>query len=104
MLVSVPASNFCEKARWALQLARIPFREREYAPVLHLFGTIPTGGRSVPVLYWPESKRALTDSSDILDLCAQSLPTLYPTKETKELELFYDRSLGPHSRRTGALA
>lgn len=101
ILVTMPPSNYVEKARWVLQLAKIPFEELKYAPVLHRFATKPKGGSSVPLLYWPTTKQSLTDSSAILDLCAQSLPSLYPTTETKELERYYDESLAPHARRTG---
>lgn len=101
ILVSIPPSNYVEKARWALQLASIPFEEHKYAPVQHRLATKPKGGLSVPLLYWPATKESLVDSSDILDLCARSLPSLYPTKETKQLEHFYDEELGPHARRTG---
>lgn len=34
-LVTIPISHYCEKARWALDLAGVPYREDGYAPVVH---------------------------------------------------------------------
>lgn len=101
LLISIPASNYVEKARWALQLAKLPFEEDKFIPVVHAFNTRPKGGDIVPLLYFPSLKKVLTDSSDILDLCAQVLPSLYPTEETKALELYYDKELGSHARKCG---
>jgi len=101
-LVSIPASNYVEKARWALQLTGIAFREEKWAPVFAYFSTKPKGGASVPLLVLPLSKSAvLTNSSDILDFCAQTKPDLYPNEDTKKLELYYDTELGPHTRCCG---
>ncbi|GLD93631.1 hypothetical protein PINS_up002223 [Pythium insidiosum] len=99
VLVSIPPSNFVEKARWALQHAGIPFTEERHAPIFHRFATKPKGGQTVPLLHFPESKQSLTDSSDILDFCATKDPSLYPSDETKQLEKYYDTTLGVHTRR-----
>lgn len=102
-LVSIPASNYVEKARWALQLAGVAFHEEKWAPLFVYLSTKPKGGRSVPVLALSSPKGAvLTDSSDILTYCAQKKPDLYPNEDTKQLELYYDTELGPHARRCGA--
>ncbi|DAZ97902.1 TPA: hypothetical protein N0F65_012165 [Lagenidium giganteum] len=97
LLVSIPASNYVEKARWALQLAEIPFEEEKHIALLAYRSTMPKGGKSVPLL--KTSSFVLTDSSDILQYCAQKLPSLYPNDEAKKLELYYDTELGPHLRR-----
>jgi Glutathione S-transferase, N-terminal domain len=34
-LVTIPFSHFCEKARWALDHARVSFREEGHPPGLH---------------------------------------------------------------------
>lgn len=111
--VSIPASNYVEKARWALQLARVPFTESKFAPLFAYVSTMPNGGRSVPLLVLPPSAdsdsdnkkpKVLTDSADILDYCATKLPSLYPTSETKALELHYDKKLAPYTRCIGTLA
>lgn len=103
--VTIPASNYVEKARWALQLAGVAFTEHKYAPLFAYMSTMPNGGKSVPLLVLPgdggEKDVVLKDSSDILDYCATRLPELYPTLKAKELELFYDKELGPHTRRCG---
>ncbi|DBA04899.1 TPA: hypothetical protein N0F65_006901 [Lagenidium giganteum] len=99
VLVSIPVSNYVEKARWALQLAQLPFTEEKHVPIGHYLSTKPKQGRSVPLLYFPSTKRALTDSADILGHCAESLSSLYPNEEVTELELFYDQKLGTHVRR-----
>lgn len=105
--VTIPASNYVEKARWALQLAGVAFSERKYAPLFAYLSTMPNGGKSVPLLVVPgkdgEKSVVLKDSSDILDYCATELSDLYPTLKTKELELYYDKVLGPHARRCGKL-
>ncbi|KAF1328871.1 hypothetical protein FI667_g6473, partial [Globisporangium splendens] len=98
-LVTIPASNYAEKARWALQLAGIPFAEAKYAPLLAYMATMPRGGKSVPLLVVPAENLVLKDSADILDYCATKRPELYPSPHTKELELMFDQELGPHARR-----
>lgn len=112
-LVTIPVSNFVEKARWALQLAGVTHTERKYAPVFAYVSTMPNGGKSVPLLVLPApplsdgihatatKPTVLTDSSDILDYCATKLPSLYPTPETKALELKFDKELGPFARCIG---
>ncbi len=104
-LVTIPFSHFCEKARWALDLARIPYREKPYVPGLHMLGTKVRGrGRSVPVLITPEG--CFTDSTDILrfvDRERRSGPQLYPTamagsQSAAEIEDWLDEELGPAVR------
>ncbi|PNW81075.1 hypothetical protein CHLRE_07g342100v5 [Chlamydomonas reinhardtii] len=57
-LVSIPASHYCDRARWALDLAGIPFAEYGWPPLLHYRGTMPSGGKSVPVLIAPRGDAA----------------------------------------------
>ncbi len=57
-LISIPASHYCERARWALDLVGIPFVEYGWAPMLHYCGTIPVGGKSVPILVAPRGDAA----------------------------------------------
>ncbi len=123
-LVTIPASNFCEKARWGLRLAKIDFVEEIHAPLFHYFSTIPKEGRTVPLLCdLHQDARAedtteatsitLKNSDDILTHCGTLLPSLYEPlgrdnddddgiakkKRVKELELYFDNSFGPHARR-----
>ncbi|KAG2434696.1 hypothetical protein HXX76_007586 [Chlamydomonas incerta] len=57
-LISIPASHYCERARWALDLVGIPFAEFGWPPMLHYQGTMPNGGKSVPVLVAPRGDAA----------------------------------------------
>ncbi|DBA04918.1 TPA: hypothetical protein N0F65_006920 [Lagenidium giganteum] len=101
LLVSIPASNYVEKARWALQLAGIPFEEEKHVPVLAYRSTMPKGGRTVPLL--KTGTLVLKDSADILEYCAQTMPSLYPNEEAKRLELLFDNHFGSHLRRVAWL-
>ena len=105
-LITIPPSHYCEKARWALDYARIPYREERHPPLFHLRATKMAGrGRSTPVLVTGD--RVLSDSTDIL----QYLDTHhsdgwrpYPKDpqlriKAEELEDLFDTRLGPHTRR-----
>ncbi|RHY14273.1 hypothetical protein DYB38_007987 [Aphanomyces astaci] len=100
VLVTIPASNYCEKARWGLRLAKIDFVEEMHAPLFHYLSTKPKGGRSVPLLVTSEST-TLKDSNAILSLCGTALPSLYPHPVVKEKELHFDNHFGPAARRFG---
>ncbi|OQR94846.1 hypothetical protein ACHHYP_00905 [Achlya hypogyna] len=99
VLVTIPASNYCEKARWGLRLAKIDFTEEKHAPLFHYAGTVPKGGKSVPFLVLPDGKGVLPDSDEILSYCGKALPSLYPNDQVKAKELYYDNKFGPHARR-----
>jgi glutathione S-transferase len=103
-LITIGASHYCEKARWALEHAGIPFVEEMHPPILHTLATYRNGGkRTVPVLITEEG--TYSDSTDILELADRHVKgALYGVgsearRETKELEDLYDRRLGPHTRR-----
>jgi glutathione S-transferase len=51
-LVTIPFSHFCEKARWALDHARVDYQEEGHVPLLHRRAVARLSGRagSVPVL------------------------------------------------------
>ncbi len=105
-LITIPPSHFCEKARWALDLLEVPYREEAHAPILHYRSVRRAGGnRTTPVLVTDVG--AFGDSTDILhflDGRHSDGSTLYPgeeseRREVEELEEFFDTELGPHSRR-----
>ncbi len=104
LLVTIPFSHFCEKARWALDLTRTPYVEKRLVPPLHLVGTLPLGGRSTPLLRTEDGRR-LTDSTDILRWLDDRTPgALYPREpnaraEVEALEDELDRVVGPDVRR-----
>jgi glutathione S-transferase len=50
VLITIPLSHYCEKARWALDRVALTFREHAYAPLLHLVATKRYAGGTVPLL------------------------------------------------------
>jgi glutathione S-transferase len=106
VLVTIPISHFCEKARWALDRAGIPYRERAHLQVFHRFAVRSAGGgTTAPVLVW--DGRVLADSSEILEAASAQAPPalkLYPDdprarEEIRAMERDFDERLGPEGRR-----
>jgi glutathione S-transferase len=106
VLITIPISHYCEKARWALDRAGIPYRERAHLQVIHRIATRRAGGGSTaPVLVCGD--RVFSDSADILvhaDAHAPPDRRLYPddprtAAEVRTLERDFDSRLGPHGRR-----
>lgn len=104
-LITIPISHFCEKARWALDRAGIPFEERAHLQVLHwLPAKRAGGGMTVPVLVCGDT--VLTQSADILvwaDARAPADRRLYPDdpeqlEAIRVLERDFDERLGPQGR------
>jgi glutathione S-transferase len=105
-LITIPISHYCEKARWALDRARVEYREHAHVQAIHRFATLRAGGGlTAPVLV--SSTGVLADSADILAWAdAQAPPelALYPqdpvtASEVRRMEADFDERLGPHSRR-----
>jgi glutathione S-transferase len=99
IFITIPLSHYCEKARWALDRAALPYKEEPHAP---LFSRI--AGGSVPVLVHGVDR--FTDSTDILVHADEFRggDFLYPSnaslrKEVDALEEKFDTELGPHTRR-----
>jgi glutathione S-transferase len=104
ILITVPLSHYCEKARWALDQARIAYREEPHAPLVSRLATRRGAGGAVPVLIHGE--RHYTDSTDILVHVDELRggDWLYPRdpdlrREVLALEDAFDLELGPHTRR-----
>jgi glutathione S-transferase len=108
-LITIPFSHFCEKARWALEHAGVPFHEEGHVPGLHRFAVRRARGRpgSVPVLV-VEGQGILDDSPLIVrwaDNQARADRKLLPAAgtalldEALALERHLDVDLGPHVRR-----
>jgi glutathione S-transferase len=103
-LITIPFSHFCEKARWALDRAGVPYTEDAHAPLFHARATIKatkaTGrrSRSTPILI--DAGRVLTDSTEILQHIAQrhGAAWLYPNDEALAIEESLDKSFGPAVR------
>src|SRR5690349_24994451 len=105
VLITIPISHFCEKARWALERAGIPYREQAHLQVFHRFAVRRAGGNgTAPVLVW--DGRVLADSADILDATSAQAPAeqrLFPddpraAAEVRALEREFDTRLGPEGR------
>ncbi len=104
VLITIPLSHYCEKARWGLDRTGLPYYEQPHAPLLHLLATKRNHGGTVPVLVHENAH--LTDSTDILvhadNVCGGDL--LYPREtalrsEVEALEERFDSELGPQVRR-----
>ena len=98
-LITIPISHYCEKARWALERAEIPYREEPHLQAIHWVHVWRAGrGRTAPVLVTADGP--LTESSDILRwVDSRSDLRLYPDAEAAALEAHFDAELGPHGRR-----
>ena len=105
-LVTIPISHYCEKARWALERAGIPYREERHVQGVHqLAARRAGGGKTVPVLVTPEG--AIGESEQILAWVDERTPPehrLFPADpgERAEVELIcrrLDAELGPRGRR-----
>ena len=97
-LITIPISHYCEKARWALERARIPYRERAHLQVVHWFHVKRAGGGwTAPVLTCGST--VLSESADIVAWAdARAGLGLYPDG-VQTLERDFDDRLGPHGRR-----
>jgi len=105
-LVTIPISHYCEKARWALDRAALPYREERHVQAIHVVAARRAGGRrTVPVLVTPE--RVLAESSEIVEWADErTIPdrrTLPADTETRSdvqaLCRRFDDQLGPAGRR-----
>jgi glutathione S-transferase len=97
-------SHFCEKARWALERARVPFEEERHFPLYHAAASYRAGGRrTVPVLVTDSG--TVADSTDILELADRHCRgRIYGDggevrRKSRELEEKFDARLGPDTRR-----
>jgi len=105
-LVTIPISHYCEKARWALERAGLPYHEEPHVQGLHrLAARRAGGGNTVPVLVTPDG--AIGESSEILDWVDARSPRerrLFPADRTERAQVqdfcrHLDEVLGPHGRR-----
>jgi len=107
-LVTIPFSHFCEKARWALDHARVAYREEGHVPGLHRRAVKLACGKpgSVPVLVL-DGDGVLDDSPLIVrwaDTRATSDRKLLPSggrerDDALALEHHLDVDFAPHVRR-----
>jgi glutathione S-transferase len=104
VLITIPLSHYCEKARWGLDRSEFPYREEPHAPLFHRLATRRNHGRTVPVLACGNQR--FIDSTDILVHADATMGgnLLYPRdvalrREVDALEERFDTELGPHTRR-----
>ncbi|MFO0666499.1 MAG: glutathione S-transferase N-terminal domain-containing protein [Polyangiaceae bacterium] len=102
-LITIRFSHYCEKARWALDRAHIPYIEDAHPPIFSWAQTkrLPRA-RSVPVLV--ANGKTYPDSNDILRYVDAHTPAyLQPlcmnAGEDEPLRKLFDESLGPAARR-----
>jgi glutathione S-transferase len=106
VLITIPISHYCEKARWALDRAGIGYEERAHLQLIHRVAVRRAGGgTTAPVLVCGD--RVLADSSEILDAADARMSEdrrLYPSgpsgaAEVRALQDQFDTGLGPQGRR-----
>ena len=105
ILVTIPISHFCEKARWALDRAGVGYTERRHIQLVHIAAVKRAGGgMTAPVLRAPEG--VFDESSAILRYADEHVPAerrLYPADAAQladvvALEQRFDAVLGPEGR------
>ncbi|HUR84652.1 MAG TPA: glutathione S-transferase N-terminal domain-containing protein [Solirubrobacteraceae bacterium] len=106
ILVTIPISHFCEKARWALDRAGIEYTEKRHIQLVHWAAVKRAGGgMTAPVLRTPDG--VYDESAAILvyaDKHVSEDRRLYPSDagqraEVDALEQRFDTVLGPEGRR-----
>lgn len=105
-LITIPISHYCEKARWGLQRAEIPYREERHVQGIHRIAARRAGGgKTVPVLVTPEG--TIGESQEILEWADERTSPerrLFPGEPAARAEVVrlcrrFDAELGPASRR-----
>jgi glutathione S-transferase len=106
VLVTIPISHFCEKARWGLDRAGLDYVERRHIQIIHqLAARRAGGGRTVPVLATPDG--VFAQSREILLYADGHLPEparLYPADAQRRAEVLaledrFDTVIGVEGRR-----
>jgi glutathione S-transferase len=106
VLITIPISHYCEKARWALDWAGVNYEERAHLQVIHWIPVTRAGGKkTAPVLVWGD--QVFADSADIVEEASAKAPpgrSLFPgdagaAAEVRALQSDFDAHLGPEGRR-----
>jgi glutathione S-transferase len=104
-LVTIPISHFCEKARWALDRAQIPYAEERHVQGIHVAYALRAGrSRTVPVLVSaggaviPESAAIVRWVDGQLDPADRLYPAGAEGIEAANIEAWLDAGLGPDGR------
>ncbi len=98
VLITIPVSHFCEKARWALDRAGIDYEERRYLPALHRAFAGRHGSLTTPVLVCREAG-TLKESREIVEYAAaRGARIACDEPEARALADDHDERLGPATR------
>jgi glutathione S-transferase len=104
-LVTIPISHFCEKARWALDRAGVPYAEQRHLQLIHIAASRRAGGGGTVPVFVSDAGEVIADSTDILrwtDTRVAPERALYPEGEpgadAAQLETAFDDGLGPDGR------
>jgi glutathione S-transferase len=107
-LITIPISHYCEKARWALERAGIPYRERAHLQILHWVAVKRAGGGMTAPVLVTGGGQVLRESDEIVawaDSRVEPDQRLVPpddralADEVLALERDFDERLGPEGRR-----
>jgi glutathione S-transferase len=104
ILITIPISHFCEKARWALDRAGVEYVEQRHIQLVHVAAVRRAGGRTAPVLRTPEG--VYGESAAILRYADEHVAEpqrLYPADAAQQAEVValerrFDEVLGPQGR------
>jgi glutathione S-transferase len=106
VLITIPISHYCEKARWALDRAGVAYREQAHLQVFHWVAVRRAGGgKTAPVLV--HDGRVFAESAEIVAHADERAPAerrLIPKEAGEAAEVLalqedFDERLGPHGRR-----
>ncbi|MFT7560443.1 MAG: glutathione S-transferase [Flavobacteriales bacterium] len=104
-LYQFPISHYCEKARWAIQYKRLPYKRKTLLPGLHRKPMLRLSGQSsLPVL--KDEKAIVSGSSEIVSYLDATYPRFQLTPEDATLaarslkwEAMADEKVGPSVRK-----
>jgi glutathione S-transferase len=98
VLITIPVSHYCEKARWALDRAGIGYEERRYLPAVHRAFARRHGSLTTPILICREAG-TLRESREIVEYAdARGARIVCDDGEARGLADNYDAALGPATR------
>jgi glutathione S-transferase len=96
-LITIPISHYCEKARWALERGRIPYREERHVQGPSRIYSKRAGGCGTTPVLVTDDGRSLTESEDIIAFADPSLRQDDP--EVRTITRWLDENLGKPDRR-----
>ncbi len=104
-LVLIPFSHFCEKGRWSLERAGLPFVEEPHMPGASMRASKAAGGNGQTPVCVLADGQVLRHSGAILEHAVAAAPEAFgnedatPDEEPAALMRRLDDELGPHARR-----